>query len=449
MSAEHIALKVPELPESVADATIMALHHQPGETVQRDALLVELETDKVVLEVPAPKAGVLDRWEVAEGDVVTADAILGYLREADAVPPAAVDPSTRQGGDGDADEFGTAMPTPTPQATQPPPTPTPTAQPVDDSSASPPPPSPAIRRLLNEHDLDPAAIQGTGADGRLTKEDVQAYLAQQTTPDPTRPEPVATPRPAPATTTPTPRSTPEQTQTTTGARHEERVPMSRLRARIAERLLEAKQNTAMLTTFNEVDLSAILHLRQQHKERFAEIHQVKLGFMGFFVMACARALARFPMVNAAIDGQDIIYHHYSDIGIAVSAPRGLVVPILRDAHTLSLAQIEQKIRDFAERARDGKLDLDDLRGGTFTITNGGVFGSLLSTPIINPPQSAILGMHAIQERPVARKGEVVIRPMMYVALSYDHRLIDGADAVRFLVTVKESLEDPQRLLLEI
>ncbi len=457
MSEERTVLRVPELPESVADATVVALHKQPGDRVRRDDLLAELETDKVVLEVPAPTSGVLDEYTVEEGAVVEADAVLGYIsagapaETAPEKPAPTAEPEAEQGPAAREDE-------PRPER------------------AAPPPPSPAVRRLLAEHDLDAAEIAGSGQNGRVLKEDVERFLSEReakpTEPAPARteepavsgrpaasapaekPPPAAEPEPAPASAPPTPPEPPRarpsaQAPVPSGTRGEERVSMSRLRARIAERLLHAKQSTAMLTTFNEVDLSEVMALRARHKDAFQERHGVRLGFMGFFVTACALALRRFPVINAALDGNEIVYHHHADIGIAVSSPRGLVVPVLRDAGQLSLAAIEGRIREFAERARDGRLDLDDLRGGTFTITNGGVFGSLLSTPILNPPQSAILGMHATQERPVARNGEVVIRPMMYVALSYDHRLIDGADAVRFLVAVKESLEDPGRMLLDL
>jgi 2-oxoglutarate dehydrogenase E2 component (dihydrolipoamide succinyltransferase) len=422
MPDPRTALRVPELPESVADATVVALHGKPGDSVRRDELLVELETDKVVLEVPAPFDGKLVEFTVEEGAVVEADAVLGYLTAA----------SETQGQDDASDEIPmrparaeTTASTPAPER----------------AADARPTPSPAVRRLLGEHGLRAEDIEGTGQDGRLIKQDVERFLAARGNEE-------KAPEPAPAQAERKPAPVVREAAPS-GAREEERVPMTRLRARIAERLLEAKQTTAMLTTFNEVDLSEVMALRARHKDAFEKRHGVRLGFMGFFVSACAQALRRFPVVNAALDGHEIVYHHYSDIGIAVSSPRGLVVPVLRDAGQRSLAEIEKAIRNFAERARDNRLELDDLRGGTFTITNGGVFGSLLSTPILNPPQSAILGMHAIQDRPVARGGEVVIRPMMYLALSYDHRLIDGADAVRFLVTVKESLEDPAKLLLDL
>jgi len=439
MSAERITLRVPELPESVADATVVALHKKAGERVRRDELLVELETDKVVLEVPAPTDGVLDEYAVEEGAVVEADAVLGYISAGAAAEPTQKDaPDTPEPTEAEGEQ--------TAADDEPP------------ARTAPPTPSPAVRRLLAEHELDADDIEGSGQNGRLLKEDVERFLADR---EAAKTEPAAearkdeppvqekAPASTPAAPEPPPLRATAQAPARSGARGEERVAMSRLRARIAERLLHAKQSTAMLTTFNEIDLSEVMALRARHKDAFEKRHGVRLGFMGFFVNACTLALRRFPVVNAALDGNEIVYHRHADIGIAVSSPRGLVVPVLRDAGQLSLAEIEERIREFAERARDGRLDLDDLRGGTFTITNGGVFGSLLSTPILNPPQSAILGMHAIQERPVARNGEVVIRPMMYVALSYDHRLIDGADAVRFLVSVKESLEDPGRMLLDL
>jgi 2-oxoglutarate dehydrogenase E2 component (dihydrolipoamide succinyltransferase) len=424
MSPERTTLRVPELPESVADATVVALHKKAGERVRRDELLVELETDKVVLEVPAPADGVLDEFTVEEGAVVEADTVLGYI-----TPGAAGEAADEDTASTEAGERGTG---------------------------GAPPPSPAVRRLLAEHDIDASKVEGSGQNGRLLKQDVERFLARrEETPKPQPADTETTGSREEATAERAPAARPEREPSRapapvpTRGRSEERVPMSRLRKRIAERLLQAKQTTAMLTTFNEVDLSEVMALRARHREAFEKRHGVRLGFMGFFVAACALALRRFPVVNAALDGNEIVYHHYSDIGIAVSSPRGLVVPVLRDADQLSLAAIEQQIREFAERARDGKLELDDLRGGTFTITNGGVFGSLLSTPILNPPQSAILGMHKVQDRPVALNGEVVIRPMMYLALSYDHRLIDGADAVRFLVAVKDSLEDPGRMLLDL
>jgi 2-oxoglutarate dehydrogenase E2 component (dihydrolipoamide succinyltransferase) len=438
MSAERITLRVPELPESVADATVVALHKKAGEQVRRDELLVELETDKVVLEVPAPTDGVLDEYAVEEGAVVEADAVLAYISAGATAETVQTDaPDTPEPTEAEGEQAGAG------------------GEPA--TRTGPPPSSPAVRRLLAEHELDADDIEGSGQNGRVLKEDVERFLADReatkTKPAAERKDEPPVREKAPASMAAAPEPPPlratAQAPARSAARGEERVAMSRLRARIAERLLHAKQSTAMLTTFNEIDLSEVMALRTRHKAAFEKRHGVRLGFMGFFVNACTLALRRFPVVNAALDGNEIVYHRHADIGIAVSSPRGLVVPVLRDAGQLSLAEIEERIREFADRARDGRLDLDDLRGGTFTITNGGVFGSLLSTPILNPPQSAILGMHAIQERPVARNGEVVIRPMMYVALSYDHRLIDGADAVRFLVSVKESLEDPGRMLLDL
>jgi 2-oxoglutarate dehydrogenase E2 component (dihydrolipoamide succinyltransferase) len=447
MSQERTTLRVPELPESVADATVVALHKKAGERVRRDELLVELETDKVVLEVPAPVDGILDAFAVEEGAVVEADAVLGYITAG-----AAAEEDVSTGAAARA-ERGKTLPEPAAAAES-----------DRDQAPAPsqgrggseaPPPSPAVRRLLAEHDLQAGHIEGTGQNGRVLKEDVERFLARTGASGATASSGPGRNQAAEKPEAPRPRQElepePERAAAAVpaGPRGEERVPMSRLRARIAERLLEARQTTAMLTTFNEVDLTEVMALRRRHGEAFEKRHGVRLGFMGFFVAACALALRRFPVVNAALDGNEIVYHDYSDIGIAVSSPRGLVVPVLRDAGDLSLAAIEKQVRAFAERARDGKLDLDDLRGGTFTVTNGGVFGSLLSTPILNPPQSAILGMHKVQERPVAHDGQVVIRPMMYLALSYDHRLVDGADAVRFLVAVKESLEDPGRMLLDL
>ncbi|MCA1791032.1 MAG: dihydrolipoyllysine-residue succinyltransferase [Thioalkalivibrio sp.] len=433
MSPERTTLRVPELPESVADATVVALHKKAGERVRRDELLVELETDKVVLEVPAPTDGVLDEFTVEEGTVVEADTVLGYI-----TPGAAGETAKAAGSEGDVEPRGEATATGAAgkRAAEPEPAAdadTASTEASDRETGTAPPPSPAVRRLLAEHDVDASKVEGTGQNGRLLKQDVERFLARR--------EETPTPSPADTETTETAGSGEEPTAARperepmrapapvpSRGRSEERVPMSRLRTRIAERLLQAKQTTAMLTTFNEVDLTEVMALRARHREAFEKRHGVRLGFMGVFVAACALALRRFPLVNAALDGNEIVYHHYSDIGIAVSSPRGLVVPVLRDAGQLSLAVIEQQIREFAERARDGKLDLDDLRGGTFT---------------------TILGMHKVQDRPVALNGAVVIRPMMYLALSYDHRLIDGADAVRFLVAVKDSLEDPARMLLDL
>ncbi|MBT3014756.1 MAG: 2-oxoglutarate dehydrogenase complex dihydrolipoyllysine-residue succinyltransferase [Candidatus Thiodiazotropha sp. (ex Lucina aurantia)] len=396
-----IELRVPQLPESVSDATVLSWHKQPGEHIDQDETLVDLETDKVVLEVPSPQSGILTTIHFKEGETVQADDVLGIL-EAGAGTPASQE-----------------QPPETPQA---------------DREA--PALSPAVRRLVKESGIDPITIQGSGKNGRIVKSDVEAAIAAQKSGSQTESAVApATPSPPPAT-------------IATG-RIEERVPMTRLRKRVAERLVEAQQTAAILTTFNEVNLQAISDLRVKYRDEFEKRHNVRLGFMAFFVKAAVEALKQYPIINATVDGDDILYHGYFDIGIAVSSPRGLVVPILRDADQLSFAAVEQRIKDYGTKAKDGSLSYEDLTGGTFSITNGGVFGSMLSTPILNPPQSAILGMHSIQQRPVAEKGEIVIRPVMYLALSYDHRIIDGRDAVQFLVTIKQLLEDPSRLLLEI
>jgi 2-oxoglutarate dehydrogenase E2 component (dihydrolipoamide succinyltransferase) len=418
-----LEVRVPALPESVADATVSAWHKQPGERVQKDENLLDLETDKVVLEVPAPADGILAEARAGVGDVVTADVVLGLIDDS---AMAADPPSAPAATATPAEPAGT------------------TAQQAPVTKAGIEAPlAPAARRLIKELDLDPSQIPGSGRDGRVHKSDVIAWLDRQ---EPSEPE--VDPDLAAS-----PGSTAEATQSPAlrgeAGRPEQRVPMTRLRARVAERLVQAQQQTAMLTTFNEVDMSAVMRLRAEHKARFERAHDVRLGFMSFFVKAAVAALQRYPIINASVDGQDIIYHGYFDIGIAVSSPRGLVVPILRNCDQLDMAEIERGIAGFGAKAKDGTLSFEELTGGTFTITNGGVFGSLLSTPIINPPQSAILGMHKIQERPVAVDGQVVIRPMMYLALSYDHRIIDGREAVQALVTIKETLEDPARLLLGV
>ena len=409
-----IEVKVPQLPESVADATLVAWHKKPGQAVAREENLVDLETDKVVLEVPAPTNGTLVEIKAEEGAVVTSGDLLAVL-EAGEAPKA-----------GQTAEQA-AEPQAAPAESEPPPE-------ANRSSARKL--SPSVRRLVEEHDIDPAAVAGSGKDGRITKSDVMAFLKDHEPAGAKKSEkgPAARPTAPPA---------------PTGARTEERVPMTRLRARIAERLVEAQQTAALLTTFNEVDLTEVKNLRARYKESFEKAHGVRLGFMSFFVKASVEALRRFPVVNASVEGDDIIYRNYQDIGIAVSTERGLLVPILRNAETMSFADIETTINDFATRARDGNIAMEDLTGGTFTITNGGIFGSLVSTPIVNPPQTAILGMHAIQDRPVAINGEIVIRPMMYLAMTYDHRIIDGKGAVQFLVSIKQSLEDPARLMLQV
>jgi 2-oxoglutarate dehydrogenase E2 component (dihydrolipoamide succinyltransferase) len=411
-----IEVKVPRLPESVADATLVAWHKAVGDVVERDENLADLETDKVVLEVPAPTRGVIRELRVKGGATVTSGQLLAMLE------PAA---------EGDAPAAAAA-----PAAAEAPASaPAPAAAPVAPPGRSAGKTGPAARRALEEKGLDPAAVQGTGKDGRILKSDVAAAAAApagKTPPVPASAAPAAKPVPAPA-----------------GARGERRVAMTRLRARIAERMVEAQQSAAMLTTFNEVDLSAVMALRARYKDAFEKQHGVRLGFMGFFVKAAIEALNRYPVVNASVEGSEIVYHDYHDVGIAVSTDRGLIVPVLRDADRYTFAGIEAAINDFGRRAREGTLGMEDLTGGTFTITNGGVFGSLLSTPILNPPQSGILGMHKIQERAVVVDGQVVARPMMYVALTYDHRIIDGREAVQFLVAMKDALEDPARLLLGV
>lgn len=398
-------VRVPALPESVSDATILAWHKQAGDSVKRDENLLDLETDKVVLEVPAPADGVLGDIKAEIGDTVTSDDLLAVITAGAAAP--ASTPATEE---------------------------TPAAEPSADN-AEEPVLTPAVRRLVKELSLDPNQIAGTGKDGRILKSDVMRYLDEQKASE----QQADTSATVPVATSDAPLST----------REEKRVPMSRLRSRIAERLIEAQQTAAILTTFNEVDLHAVMALRKQYKDIFEKTHDVRLGFMSFFIKASLEALKKFPAVNASIDGNDITYHNYYDIGIAVGSPRGLVVPILRDADQLSLAELEQAVRQFGIKAQEGSLTYDELSGGTFTISNGGVYGSMLSTPILNPPQSGILGMHNIVERPVVVKGEIVIRPMMYLALSYDHRIIDGKEAVQFLVTIKQNLEDPSRLLLGV
>ena len=407
-----IEILVPDLPESVADATVATWHKKVGDTVKRDEVIVEIETDKVVLEVPALSDGVLAEVVQAEGETVVSKQLLGKI-------------STAQEGDVSSTTLK-ATNEPTPSDRQ--------HAAIENSHNHNADQGPAIRRLLAEHDLQADQIQGSGVGGRLTREDIEREIAKRQALQ--AKQEVAT----------------EQNTISTvaySARSEKRVPMTRLRKRIAERLLEAKNSTAMLTTFNEVDMQPIMTLRKTYGEKFEKQHGVRLGFMSFYIKAVVEALKRYPEVNASIDGDDVVYHNYFDISIAVSTPRGLVTPVLRDCDKLSMADIEKQIKVLAEKGRDGKLTVEDLTGGNFTITNGGVFGSLMSTPIINPPQSAILGMHAIKERPIALNGQVVIRPMMYLALSYDHRLIDGRESVGFLVTIKELLEDPTRLLLEI
>lgn len=405
-----VDILVPDLPESVADATVATWHKKPGDAVVRDEVLVEIETDKVVLEVPASADGILDAVLEDEGATVLSRQILGRLREGNSA------------GKESSEKADAKASTPA-QRQQ-------ASLEEQNNDAL----SPAIRRLLAEHNLDAAAIKGTGVGGRLTREDVEKHLAKAPAPAEAKaPASAAAVAPAPQ----------------LGNRSEKRVPMTRLRKRVAERLLEAKNSTAMLTTFNEVNMKPIMDLRKQYGEAFEKRHGIRLGFMSFYVKAVVEALKRYPEVNASIDGDDVVYHNYFDVSMAVSTPRGLVTPVLRDVDLLGMADIEKNIKELAVKGRDGKLTLDDLTGGNFTITNGGVFGSLMSTPIINPPQSAILGMHAIKDRPMAVNGKVEILPMMYLALSYDHRLIDGRESVGFLVAIKELLEDPTRLLLDV
>jgi len=403
-------VRVPSLPESVADATVLTWHKQPGDAVRKDENLVDLETDKVVLEVPAPMNGVLSEIKTPAGETVQADSLLALIEARMEEPQLAKDKI----------EGAAAAP---PRAA---------------AKAAETVVAPAARRLVKELNLDAAAIPGSGKDGRVQKADVEAFLKASERAQEQAPEPdAAVPPPEP------PRLTGE------AGRPEQRVTMTRLRARVAERLVQAQQTAAILTTFNEVDLSAVTALRNRYKAQFEKTYGVRLGLLSFFVKAAVEALQRFPIMNASVDGADIIYHGYYDIGMAVSSPRGLVVPILRNCDQLGMADIERGIIDFGRKAKDGTLSFEELTGGTFSITNGGVFGSLLSTPILNPPQSAILGMHKVQDRPMVVNGEVVVRPMMYLALSYDHRIIDGRDAVQFLVAIKDTLEDPARLLLRI
>ena len=409
-----VEIKAPTFPESVADGVVATWHKQPGEAVARDELLVEIETDKVVMEVVAPEPGVIEAIIVAEGETIASEAVLATLAPGDAPSKSDEQPAVSEPDQGPVS--------------------------AEASSANVPsetvPMGPAVRALLDEHGLSPESIAATGKGGRLLKEDVLSHIKQA----------VATE------TTAAPAAQPSEIDIDgpTSERVEKRVPMTRMRARIAERLLGATQQTAMLTTFNEVNMAPLMKLRRQYRDEFESVHNgTRLGFMGFFVKAACEALKRFPEVNASIDGSDVVYHGYQDIGVAVSVEEGLVVPVLRDADFMSIADVEAAIANFGAKARDKKLTIEDMTGGTFTVSNGGVFGSLLSTPILNPPQTGILGMHTIQERPIAMDGEVVIQPMMYLALSYDHRLVDGRTAVQFLVNIKGLIEDPARILLQL
>ena len=407
-----IEIKAPVFPESVADGEVAVWHKAEGEAVSQDELIVEIETDKVVIEVVAPEDGVITKIHAQEGDVIQSEQLLATLEQGAAAVPSAATPSA----------------------------PATAASPAGDASDAALL-GPAARQLVDEHQLDISQIAGSGKNGRITKEDILKYMKTRDTAAAASP---AKPAPAPAD------SAEAAPVGPSSERVERRVPMTRMRSKIAERLLHATQETAMLTTFNEVNMAPVMALRSKYKEQFEKIHNgTRLGFMGFFVKAACEALKRFPAVNASIDGSDVVYHGYQDIGVAVSTQGGLVVPVMRDADFMSLADVEAAVRDMGLRARDNKLTIDDMTGGTFTVTNGGVFGSLLSTPILNPPQTGILGMHKIQERPMAVNGEVVILPMMYLALSYDHRLIDGKTAVQFLVVVKDLIEDPARILLQL
>jgi len=398
-----IEIKVPALPESVSDAILVAWHKKVGDSIARDENLVDLETDKVVLEVPAPAAGILKEIRVADGTTVIAGTVLAILQEGEAAPVEKLESERPE-----------------------------LARKVSDAPVKT---SPAVRRLLDEHDLDASMIPGTGKQGRLTKADVMTFLKSDDSNN-------VTPGDAAA-------AVADEGDLVAFERREQRVPMTRLRARIAERMVEAQQSAAMLTTFNEIDLTAVTDLRSRYRDTFQEEHGVKLGFMSFFAKASVEALKKFPVINASIEDNDIVYHNYFDIGVAVSSERGLMVPVVRDVDQMNFAQFESTLAALANKVQDGSIGMEELTGGTFTITNGGVFGSMMSTPILNQPQSAILGMHAIQQRPVVVDGDIVARPMMYVALTYDHRIIDGSEAVQFLVSIKQQLEDPSRLLLQI
>jgi 2-oxoglutarate dehydrogenase E2 component (dihydrolipoamide succinyltransferase) len=427
-----IEVRVPQLPESVADATLVSWHKKPGDAVARDENLVDLETDKVVLEVPAPAAGILKEIRLGDGTTVTSGQVLAVIEEGATAVPGASAPAIMAAPSGATTSAQEASGARSPASGAP-------------AAAKL---SPAAKRVVEENKLDPNAVAGSGRDGRVSKSDVVNYLsAKDATPQ------VVKAPPPPAAKTSSPAGAPAQIQSgapaARGARADQRVPMTRLRARIAERLVQAQATQALLTSFNEVDLKAVNELRSRYKDQFEKQYGAKLGYMSFFTKACVEALKKFPSVNASVDGNDIVYHEYFDVGVAVSTDRGLIVPVLRDADHMSFADIEKSIANSAGRARAGTITMEELTGGTFTITNGGTFGSLLSTPIVNSPQSAILGMHKIQDRAVVIDGEVVVRPMMYIALTYDHRIIDGREAVQFLVTVKQCLEDPARMVLRI
>jgi 2-oxoglutarate dehydrogenase E2 component (dihydrolipoamide succinyltransferase) len=417
-----IEIKVPPLPESVSDATLVAWHKKAGDAVSRDANLVDLETDKVVLEVPAPASGVLKEVRVEVGRTVVAGDVLAILEESDGAGEESAAPEKAAEAKQSSPEDSAAAPV--------------AAESSENRAAKT---SPAVRRLLDEHDLDATMVLGSGKDGRITKSDVMEFLKTDDSSD------VASAGRTPAASS----ASSAAPARPIDQRNEQRVAMTRLRSRIAERLVEAQQTAALLTTFNEVDLTEVIALRTRYKESFENEHGVKLGFMSFFAKASVEALKRFPVVNASIEDGDIVYHNYFYIGIAVSTERGLMVPVIRDVDQMSFAEFEKELGEIAGRAQTGKIGMDELTGGTFSITNGGIFGSMMSTPILNQPQSAILGMHAIQQRPMVVDGEIVARPMMYLALTYDHRIIDGKDSVQFLVTIKQQLEDPSRLLLQL
>ncbi|HVR94738.1 MAG TPA: 2-oxoglutarate dehydrogenase complex dihydrolipoyllysine-residue succinyltransferase [Casimicrobiaceae bacterium] len=427
----RIEVKVPVLPESIAEATLVSWHKQAGQSVKRDENLIDVETDKVVLELPAPDAGVLIEIRKPDGSTVTAQEVIAVIdtegKAAEASAPVA--PTAK-------------APAGTTTQASPSPSPAPSSAPAKPAATASATALPAARKMMAEQNIGAGDVSGTGRGGRITKGDVIA--AGEGEAKAARPAPVPASSPAVQPTAKAPPVQPAQ-----GTRPEQRVPMSRLRQRVAERLVQSQSTAAILTTFNEVNMGPLIELRGRYKERFEKEHGVKLGFMGFFVKAAVHALKKFPAVNASIDGTDIIYHGYFDIGIAVGSPRGLVVPILRDADLMSIAEIEKAVADFGKRAQEGKLTVGELTGGTYTISNGGVFGSMLSTPIINPPQSAILGVHATKDRAVVENGQVVIRPMNYLAQSYDHRIIDGREAVLSLVAIKEALEDPARMLLDL
>ena len=433
-----VEVKVPTLPESVPDATVLTWRKNEGERVEQDEILVELETDKVVLEVPAPQAGVLASIVKQVGETTLAGDVLARI-DASKAAPAKREPGSAEPAPADTVPASGEQPSAQRE---------PADKPASTGASASESLSPAVRRLVTEHALDADAIAGTGKDGRITKGDVLAHLEQDRTTSTAAPAPAAGAPDTAAAAAATPPREP-RAAAAPGSRGERREPMSRLRQRIAERLVSAQQTAAILTTFNEVNMAPVLELRARHKDSFEKAHGVRLGFMSFFATAAVAALQRYPAVNACIDEREIVYHDYCDIGVAVGSPRGLLVPVLRDVQDMSFADIERAINDFGERATTGALSIEEMSGGTFTISNGGVFGSLLSTPILNPPQSAILGMHKTEERAVVVEGQIVVRPMMYLALSYDHRIIDGREAVLFLVAIKEALEDPARLLLGV